>query len=196
MPGKKITEVTGKTVEEITTPTPIETTLKAAGPVWEFQGREFAILPVPDAVLQSTLGQIAETLTVIFGVSAKPEGEGTEPEDVRKTLTDAAKKMTTNDLIAAIPQIAHVLLPNSTQIIASSLAAAELKMLNDESMDLANYRKRQRVSADWVDDNLFRAQRLEVLGKILQAEDIPSLVANFEKLVAMFQGPTPATPTS
>jgi len=74
-------------------------------------------------------------------------------------------------MIPIVPQILKVLLPNATVIIAASLRQPE----------------------SWVSDNLRIHKRLEALRLIIEAEDIPLIIKNFEALTGIFGDQTALT---
>jgi len=166
-----------------------------------FKGQTFDILPVPDSVLQTIIDQLTDCVAVILGAAgtvvdatdeASEEPSLTLRPETLAQLQESIGKRGFRDYVRFIPQIAEVLLPNSTKIVAAALASADMGMLGDATASMSQYRRRVRVSEDWVDDNLFRHQRLEALELIIEAENIPALMARFEKLVAKNWGATPA----
>ncbi len=85
-----------------------------------------------------------------------------------------AGKVDTTQVIAVIPTLLRFLLPNASVLIAAAIGK----------------------DAEWVSINVPLSKKLEALRYIIDHENVPEILKNWQALVGMFTQPAPTTPTT
>lgn len=91
---------------------------------------------------------------------------------ITSRMANPGKAMEPRDIMPIIPQIVKFLIPNATAVIAGCL----------------------RIEEKVVANNFRLAEKLEAIRLIVEAEDLPLIIKNFEALTEAFQPAAPAEP--